>query len=143
MKDLKFRTPVKCHNGHKSFYYWDLINIGVGNISAKVTKSPGIDICRCEGGLSVWRKDGDDQMFIGILSKSGAEIYHKDILKVRNRTDIAVDFYRGAFGYWVYQGEPYGAFISFNQVTCYTYDGDKCNHLEIIGSTHITPELLP
>ena len=22
MKDLKFRTPVKCQNGHKEFWYW-------------------------------------------------------------------------------------------------------------------------
>ncbi len=42
MKELKFRTPVKCQNGHKAFWYWSVS----GMWDIKTIKSPE-SVCNC------------------------------------------------------------------------------------------------
>ena len=145
----KFRTPVKCQNGHKAFWYWKLSKNGL--FETKTIKLPescecpplivnGIHMLAFDGG---WSRDGDDQMFAGILSQSEVEIYRKDIATIFNGGPFPVDYYRGAFGYWTYPGKPYNFFVPICGNTNFTYDGERCNEIEVIGSTHLNPELIP
>lgn len=143
--NLKFRTPVKCQNNHKAFWYWKPAKatnfLGIETISL-----PDKEICKCTklGLDNGWAKAGDDQMFIGILSKFSGEIYHKDIVTVfGDNHPVVVEFDHGAFGYRVNRGLPWEQFISFCQNSNFTYDGDKCNEIAILGSTHLAPELIP
>ncbi len=154
MKDLKFRTPVKCQNGHKAFWYWKHSYNGL--FKTEMVKHP--EPCGCpefsmglEGGYPGWSRDGDDQMFIGRKDELGIDVYDGDIVE-RNgyNTHIGiVDFVNGHFvikrkPFYYESGEEY-RILSLEDDD---YKDGKVSttfevKLKIIGSTHLTPELIP
>jgi len=140
MKDLKFRTPVKCQNGHKSFWHWKH-----SDVTIQGHKTITYPECSCVSPRrDQWERDGDDQMFIGIFSKDGTEIYDKDIIKIFDTNDLLlVEYKRGAFGYTVYSRKPWSQFISFCDNPWFNFDEKTTGEIEIVGSTHLTPEFIP
>lgn len=133
MKNLKFRTPVKCQNGHKAFWYW---KPNWQLFTLNTIKMPDREICKCSKfGLGEgWFRDGDDQMFIGDFFHAG-EIYEGDIFKHPDGTvfviewDICFSGFRGSYG-------KHGNSSVILQID------DKGQAVKI-GSTHLTPELIP
>ena len=144
MKDLKFRTPVKCQNGHKAFWYWK--HSGRHFLQIETIQKPPDNTCGCskfaigEG----WERDGDDQMFSGIIDKKDQDAYDGDIIKYSNtlgETGIAVIkqiFNSQNLGlHWIEQNTENPSLFD----ACF-YFGCR-EELEIIGSTHLNPELIP
>ena len=140
----KFRTPVKCQNGHKAFWYWKHSDRHF--LQIETIQKPPDNTCGCSK-FSIgegWERDGDDQMFIGLHSDTEIEIFDQDLVKIFNsEIPYVVEFHNGAFGYWVDKGRPWTFFVSFCQNTNFTNSGTRINEIEIIGSTHLTPELIP
>ncbi len=148
MKDLKFRTPVKCQNGHKAFWYWRPKQEGI--LHAETIRHP--DECGCHSfvvnGIHIpvlggWSRDGDDQMFIGEIDFIGIDIYSGDIL------DTNLEKYPEDSSPYVVVFES-GAFRSLRKDWPKTIQKPIVEREEIftledriIGSTHLTPELLP
>ena len=139
MKDLKFRTPVKCQNGHKAFWYWNPKQSELLHIEASLCPEP--KICDCiedhpNGGNGGWLRDGDDQMFIGNFKEVG-DIYEGDILKHPDGMTFLVRWDKSFSGFRGYYGpscsETYSVLLQI---------GDR-GMAKIIGSTHLTPELMP
>ena len=73
MKNLKFRTPVKCQNGHKAFWYWMGPPMSFGVIETVQMPPERCGCSRIDFGKGRTR-DGDDQMFIGIKDKNSVDI---------------------------------------------------------------------
>ena len=136
----KFRTPVKCQNGHKAFWHWKPKK----NTILKVETIKHPEDCAClitvNNGIPVhpigWIRDGDDQMFTGLKGKHGIEIYNGDIILYddEHRDKSIVVFEYGAF-----QVESVGGSFPGE---CWTFSEDYLGEYEVIGSTHLTPELV-
>ncbi|MCK5609258.1 hypothetical protein KAR91_45710 [Candidatus Pacearchaeota archaeon] len=132
----KFRTPVKCQNGHKAFWYWKHSDRHF--LQIETIQKPPDNTCGCskfaigEG----WERDGDDQMFTGLKGKHGIEIYNGDIILYddEHRDKSIVVFEYGAF-----QVESVGGSFPGE---CWTFSEDYLGEYEVIGSTHLTPELV-
>ena len=68
---------------------------------------------------------------------------HQDIIKIFNTNDLLlVEYNRGAFGYTVYFGKSWSQFISFCDNPWFSFDEKTTGEIEIIGSTHLNPELM-
>jgi hypothetical protein len=123
MREIKFRVPMKCQNGHFNFYYY---SIRFGNMLSRF----GEPSCKCpksefnEG----YSPCGDDEQFTGLLDKNGKEIYEGDILR-SYRFDVDVVEWSDYPGAWSIQsGEDWGMI--------------PCHHTEVIGNIYANPSLL-
>ena len=143
--ELKFRTPVKCQNGHKAFWYWKHSDRHF--LQIETIQKPPDNTCGCSK-FSIgegWERDGEDQMFIGLLdfSEEQKEIYQGDIL------DSNLVKYPDDPSPYVIIFED-GAFRSLRKDWPEKLPKPVVykRHIEIledriIGSTHLTPELIP
>ncbi len=137
----KFRTPVKCQNGHKDFWYWK-------SSERYLHKKDTINFPEKCGCLMLdwrkgWSRDGDDQMFIGIQDALGVDIYDGSVMDVdpekypEDQSPYVIIFEDGAFrtlrsGWPENLKKPLADKLSI-----------ECLEDRIIGSTHLTPELIP
>jgi len=83
MRELKFRTPCKCQNGHFRWYYWS-VRFGI-QVSYW---GPRIIDCNCPSD-ELWEgfdKCGDDEQFTGMYDAKGeadaTPIYQGDIISL-------------------------------------------------------------
>ena len=143
MKNFKFRTSVKCQNGHKAFWYWRPHRMGI--MEVETIKMPERCGCSTFAIGEGWERDGDDQMFIGLLDfgKDPKEIYTGDILETN------LEKYPEDSSPYIIIFED-GAFRSLRKdwpesLQKPIVDKFSLHILEdrIIGSTHLTPELIP
>lgn len=78
MKNLKFRTPIICHNGHKGFWTWILKDSAIAEPENIMVVS---DCCCQETELGDnWKKDGENQVCINLPDKKGRILYEGDVL---------------------------------------------------------------
>lgn len=100
MRELKFRTPVVCQNGHKALWYFELSQNATGIAEVNHIGVPVEQECKCpkhefnEG----WRRAGEDQQYIGINTWDGhAHIYEGDILQNGNYRWVVKRYPSGAY----------------------------------------------
>lgn len=151
MKELKFRTPVICQNGHKGMWYWHIEDYGIGTV-----KHDGVIANRCDCPKQAlgegYIKNGDDQQFIGKLDKYGNAIFESDIIHVKWVTkdeDYNWGYYIVKFGEGANVGGGdsssyfYGYYLEkFNgeQHTDLLIEPDTYS-IEVIGNVYENPEL--
>lgn len=109
-------------------------------LDIETIQKPENDLCGCTkfGFGEGWSRDGDDQMYSGLNSVSGSGIFNGDICKIDGGADpvvCEVIFEDGCFCI------RWNANDSRPELKYYI-DMDFCS-IEIIGSTHLTPELVP
>lgn len=75
--------------------------------------------------------------FTGLKYKDGKDIYEGDILLMFGTMNV-VEYYLGAFGYWISKLEKYRTFISFHS------NAHNINYDEILicGNIYENPELI-
>lgn len=100
MVELKFRTPVVCQNGHKAYWYFELIQSGIGIADVKNYGVPKEQECKCskfdfgEG----WRRAGEDEQYTGIKTwVTNQYIYEGDILQNGAFTWVVKRYASGAY----------------------------------------------
>lgn len=142
MKNMKFRTPVKCQNDHKAFWYWKIPPMSFGVIET-VHMPPEKCGCSTIDFGEGWSRDGDDQMFIGIQDALGIDIYEGSIM------DSNPDKYPEDLSPYVIIFED-GSFRTLRsewpenlKKPIVDKSSIECLEDRIIGSTHLTPELIP
>jgi len=77
MKEIKFRQPHKCHNGHFAYLYFDLI----GDQTKNHTWNKN---CNCSTLIfgEGFTHCGETELYIGRHDKNKLPIYENDIIKV-------------------------------------------------------------
>ncbi len=123
MKEIKFRTPhyLMASGKFSSFSYW-------GRLAVGTFVSPA---------SSNFSDPAEDEMFTGLLDKTGHEIYEGDIVTAdhHNPKNYRIEFREGGFcATWGNRDCP----IDINHF----YDSTGCS-LTVVGNIHETPELSP
>jgi uncharacterized phage protein (TIGR01671 family) len=75
--------------------------------------------------------------YTGLKDKDKKEIYEGDILLMFGTLNI-VQYYLGAFGYWISKGERYESFISFHS-NAHNISYDE---ISVCGNIYENPELI-
>jgi hypothetical protein len=133
MQEIKFRTPVKCQNGHKALWYWSISTGGIGEV---IHYGVIHNKCNCpkEALNEGYTRDGDDQQYSGYHDKNGNEIYEGDI----------------RIGHYYCCNEPKRYTIvnvmKFDLVnSCFSWDGQEMEPWMdegIVGNVYENPDLL-
>jgi len=134
-KEIKFRA------WHIELKRW--INLNGFDIAFKGCNNEGevYEIYE-QGNLNTFAKEDVQLMqFTGLKDKNGVEIYEGDVLDLFN-SKIQIEFFTGAFGYWVNKGESMGYFISLNSNSNIEISHSYICKYQIIGNIHENPELL-
>lgn len=133
-REIKFRTPTKCQNGHFRWYYYeadfgDVYKVGWGEKQAD---------CKCPtGGLdNGFEKCGNDEQLTGLFDKDRKEIYEGDIVKVDAPTD------KGSIYEIVWEDGVYRYFSHKTKVHYYFAQKAMAIFSEVIGNIHENKELL-
>lgn len=132
--EIKFRVPVVCQNGHKSFWFYRLN--GLYEPITLLTASDYNEECKCrKHGLGVgWRQDGAEQLYTNLKDKNGVEIYKGDVLEIESPVS-------GCKSKHVVYFED-GSFFLGNAGRELSYFARNDYVLEIIGNIFKNPELL-
>lgn len=100
MRELKFRTPVVCQNGHKALWYFELSQNATGIAEVKHSGVPTDQECKCpkhefnEG----WRRAGEDQQYTGIKTYMTEHlIYEGDVLQNGSYRWVVKRYASGAY----------------------------------------------
>lgn len=140
MRQLKFRTPVVCQNGHRAFYYWEIDQRDTLFMETHAFGVEKEEDCGCpkfdvnEG----WSRAGKDKQFTGRLDVKGIEVYEGAIVKLTSESIIkdlkfsspigVIAFMRGS---WYISDVVNNIFRDLFSSEC-----------EVIGSTFLTEKLL-
>ncbi len=155
MREIKFRTPTKCQNGHFRWFYY---SVSFGKCSVKFGDKHPDCTCPTWDFKEGFQECGPDQQFLGLKDKAGKEIYEGDILHIwsyytnGNRTydrgnwevfwrNDRWHLRRGEEGYDngdYYQGDecPWPEVDNWKP-------SENGPRIEIIGNIHENPELIP
>jgi len=131
MREIKFRTPNHCHNGHLNFLYFGVDNGVITNLRW------GFSACRCSKHAydKGYEKCGDDQQFTGLKDKNGKEIYEGDIIIFDPLEPLREVMNKGVVEYHV---SAFEAMIpEYGRVKFY-----QGKYTEIIGNIYENPDLL-
>lgn len=153
MREIKFRSPIVCHNGHRGFWYWrphpeSLCEVETIEIVA-------IDKCDCSkfGESEGWSRNGKDQQYIDSQDMDGQDIYEGDVLRFTDKEE----WYRGK--YWAdymfadakgkeeiikkLNAEPYEErVVNLPEDYEWLLSDEIQTYWKVVGSTYENPELL-
>ncbi len=77
MRELKFRTPTKCQNGHFRWFYY---SVSFGETSVKWGNKHSDCTCSTWDFKDGFQECGEDQQFTGFKTEDKVEIFDGDIL---------------------------------------------------------------
>lgn len=130
-REIKFRIPMECQNGHKS--YWFYVLNGRGGAKSVKTASEYNPNCDCpkHNLWDGWKEVGQEELCANLPDRNGEEIYEGDVVKSEMWTPQ------------VYQvGFNRGGFCFFNEGATYAHDCKYLESFEVIGNIYENPELL-
>lgn len=140
MKQLKFRIPVICQNGHKALFHYEIKNRDLGDICEfRSIGVPDNQDCSCSKGAldEGWRRQGNDQMCLGLEDVDGKVFFEGDIFTL----DYSIWKKKNAF-----------LIVFLDDEACFVALDAKGNSIEvsnfslskskIIGNSYLNPELL-
>lgn len=148
MRELKFRTPCKCQNGHHAFLFYCVRFGDVYNSKWEKDKE-----CKCptfdygEG----FAQCASDEQWTGLKDRDGVDIYENDIVVLDGYPffDDGKPNYVGVvewmFTSWQYVLEcvnPDNRGISSGINHSLDDDGEGGKHFRVIGNVHQNPDLL-
>lgn len=142
MREIKFRIPVVCQNGHRGYWHY---RIDSGSDFAKTTDSqPPKNVCKCpKTGIGEgWSRAGVDEQYTGLKDKNGKEIYEGDVCAVNGGAEDMhgpVGFENGCFIWkapWIKPEQTYP------ELKYYCGFKEEFISIEVIGTIYENPELL-
>lgn len=82
--------------------------------------------------------DKELEQCTGLKDKNGNLIWENDIVLFDGLIVVVVEFYAGAFGYWLRKNKPHREFISFAGNPNFTFNSvmQMSSRHEIIGNVH-------
>jgi len=145
MKEIKLRTPCKCHNGHAGFLHY---SVRFGEVKFdKTDKNRGWKrTCDCPtGGLGEgYEVCGEDELWTGLTDKHGVPVFEGDIVRTTTGQIRVIVFRDGAFHSQVPGWEP-GKDMPTHPVYFWMIGlgGIGRNHClpEVIGNVHEKDEI--
>lgn len=143
MKNIKYRIPVQCQNGHKAFYHYNISDSMMGLSTTSVPDEGMCDDCPISDCRNCWTRAGRNQLWTQKQDKHDTDIYEDDILSSKNDGSDGHDVWDyNTFVKLVVKWDDKHArftdlydFYEKTSVYCHT-------RIEIIGNTFINPELL-
>ncbi len=129
MREIKFRTPTKCQNGHFRWYYY---SVSFGECKSEWgDKHPD---CKCKTWdyKEGFQECGPDQQYTGFKDEDGMDIYAGDILDGDYPDEVYFDDDRGQ---WMLRNSV-GPDDTLWEIM-------RDNNPKIIGNIHENPELIP
>lgn len=131
MKEIKYRVPVQCQNGHKAFWYCQIEDLDFESLQLGVPLDQKCDCPKLSKGQGYTRA-GENQLCAPLKDKNGSDIYDGDIAKSVYGVGVVIYGKRGfLFDFGLDSDELWGMAV-----------GREGQRFEIIGSTHLNPELL-
>ncbi len=129
MRDIKFRTPTKCQNGHFRWYYY---SVSFGEVKTKWGEKHPDCTCPTWDFKEGFQECGPDQQFTGQKDKNGKEIYEGDLLKYAEGSVGVVKYIMTGF----YVARDDGCIYLYASASLENNYGVK-----VIGNIHENPEL--
>ena len=142
-REIKFRTPVSCQNGHRTLWYWE-IKMGdfaeIENLGVPQHKK-----CECPKFeyMQGYGRSGKDQQYTGLHDKNGKEIYEGDIVQTydgKGNKEYVQEIKWEEYASCCECSTDHG----FNTGSLYYYFDGKTptGTSEVIGNIYENPELL-
>ena len=134
-RELKFRTPCKCHSG--KHHAWILYGLTSGEIiNARIFRSDDCSSSECGYGT---KQFAPDEQWTGLKDRDGVDIYEGDIVTTVTGLIRVIVFRDGAFHSQVPNWQD-GKDMPNHPVYFWSLNADLSP--KVIGNVHQNPELL-
>lgn len=139
-REIKYRVPVICQNGHKSYWFYKLNGLETSQSILSATEYN--KKCQCPKSAidEGWKQDGDEELYTGLKDKNRKEIYDGDIIVFKNIDNSIKELILPVI--WEEESCGFVCKDNFNSRGVDMANGYDTISGQVIGNIYENPELL-